>query len=212
VRREAIARDGARLLLLGFKRGVRVEDARSALRDDVARPILDTVLTRWFDISRPIEYQPSKQSSPNGHGTTGVTAPPLLNAVGKPYSPQFDPKYKLRTSLTKIGRLRKPYGPRFGRADDDQGKRRRRKVAPAPLFDALERRNRRYPIGNGVTTASPFVADCALVDMIRRLDEVRGLLETADAADTSRVLVLADSALRAAAEFLVQLREERLGL
>src|SRR5262249_47792433 len=90
--------------------------------------------------------------------------------------------------------------------------RRHRKVAPVPLLEApvLGRRDQRYPVGGGVTTRSPFVADRAVADLIRQLDEVRALLETADAADTKHVLVLVDNALRAAADFLVQLREERL--
>ena len=62
-----------------------------------------------------------------------------LNAIGKPYG-SYDPNYRLRTSLTKIGRLRKPYGSGFGLVDDDQhqGKRRRRqRLKPAPLLDLL---------------------------------------------------------------------------
>jgi len=31
-----------------------------------------------------------------------------LNAIGKQYSPQFDPNYRRRTSLTSIARLLKP--------------------------------------------------------------------------------------------------------
>lgn len=33
-----------------------------------------------------------------------------LNAVGKPYSTQYDPNYKLKTGLTSIKRLYAPYG------------------------------------------------------------------------------------------------------
>jgi hypothetical protein len=39
-------------------------------------------------------------------------APLGLNAIGKPYTASYDPNYKLRTSLTKISRLRKPKRPR----------------------------------------------------------------------------------------------------
>jgi hypothetical protein len=62
-----------------------------------------------------------------------------LNAVGKPYG-SYDPNYKLRTLLTKIGRLRKPYESGFGLVDDDQHqekRRRRRRLKPAPLLDLL---------------------------------------------------------------------------
>jgi hypothetical protein len=58
-----------------------------------------------------------------------------LNAIGKPYG-SYDPNYKLRTSLTKIGRLRKPYGPGFG-ATDDGRRRRGRRPKPAPLLDLI---------------------------------------------------------------------------
>jgi hypothetical protein len=33
---------------------------------------------------------------------------PTLNAIGKPYSPQYDPNWKRRTPLTSITRLRAP--------------------------------------------------------------------------------------------------------
>ena len=33
-----------------------------------------------------------------------------LNAVGKPYSPQYDPNWKRKTPLTSIKRLYAPYG------------------------------------------------------------------------------------------------------
>jgi hypothetical protein len=59
-------------------------------------------------------------------------------------------------------------------------------------------------------TVSPIVADRALVDLIDRFEEVRELLETVSADDADRVLTLADNALRAATEYLVQLREDRL--
>jgi hypothetical protein len=50
-----------------------------------------------------------------------------------------DPNYKLRTVLTKISRLNKPYGPsmRFmGDQPDTERthRRRRRKARPAPLL------------------------------------------------------------------------------
>jgi hypothetical protein len=34
-----------------------------------------------------------------------------MNAVGRPYSANYDPNYKVRTKLTKIERLYKPMGP-----------------------------------------------------------------------------------------------------
>jgi hypothetical protein len=33
-----------------------------------------------------------------------------LNAIGKPYNANYDPRYKLRTPLTSIRRLYAPYG------------------------------------------------------------------------------------------------------
>ena len=36
-----------------------------------------------------------------------------LNAVGKPYSPQYDPNYRMRRARTNIARLHAPYGPRM---------------------------------------------------------------------------------------------------
>jgi len=56
------------------------------------------------------------------------------NAVGKPRSTSFVPNYKVRTVLTKIGRLRKPYGPGFGQ---EHHGRRHRRPRPAPLLDLM---------------------------------------------------------------------------
>jgi hypothetical protein len=147
-----------------------------------------------------------------------AAAPLGLNAVGKPFSPQYDPNYRLRYKPS-YGHLRLPYPTTMRFVGDPPRKAERirghrRKSAPAPLFDVtpLERHDRRYPVGGGVTTVSPIVADRAQVDLINRLEEVRGLLETASAPEIARTLILADNALRAAVEFLVQLREERLGL
>jgi hypothetical protein len=67
-----------------------------------------------------------------------VSEQPKLNAVGKPYG-TFDPNYKLRSELTKIGRLRKPYGRGFFRNDptSDEKHGRRQRLQPAPLLDLL---------------------------------------------------------------------------
>jgi hypothetical protein len=59
-------------------------------------------------------------------------------------------------------------------------------------------------------TVSPILADRIVVDLIDRFEEVRGLLEAADAADADRARCMANDALRLAVEFLVQLREEQL--
>jgi hypothetical protein len=45
----------------------------------------------------------------------------LKNAVGKPYGEQYDPKYRIKTPLTSIRRLRKPWivpPPYVGDASD----------------------------------------------------------------------------------------------
>jgi hypothetical protein len=50
-----------------------------------------------------------------------------LNAVGKPYSEQYDPKYRIKTPLTPIERLRKSWifpPPYVGDASDGRFKRR----------------------------------------------------------------------------------------
>ena len=47
----------------------------------------------------------------SGYRVTKVTprkAVPTLNAVGRPFSPLYDPKYKIKTPLTSIARLSKP--------------------------------------------------------------------------------------------------------
>jgi hypothetical protein len=51
-----------------------------------------------------------------------------------------DPNYKLQTPLTKIARLRKPYGPsmRFvGEQPREMRRRRMQRPKPAPLLDLL---------------------------------------------------------------------------
>jgi len=61
------------------------------------------------------------------------------NAVGKSYGATYDPDYKLRASPTKIGRLRRPYGPsmRFVGEQPRETRRRMRRPRPAPLLDWL---------------------------------------------------------------------------
>jgi hypothetical protein len=74
---------------------------------------------------------------------------PALNAVGKPYSPQFDPKYKLKHK-PRTGHLRWPYSvnmrfvgdpapkdptPRYARANERKRKRAQAN-APAWLLEA----------------------------------------------------------------------------
>jgi hypothetical protein len=69
--------------------------------------------------------------------------PPGLNAVGKPYSSNYNPNRKLRfAGGTKISRLHEPYGAsmRFVGDQSITSKRRRRseQPQPAPLLDLLE--------------------------------------------------------------------------
>ena len=74
---------------------------------------------------------------------------PALNAVGKPYSPQYDPKYKIKHKPS-TGHLRWPYGtnmrfvgdpvpkaptPRYARANERKRKRTQA-GAPAWLLEA----------------------------------------------------------------------------
>jgi hypothetical protein len=50
-----------------------------------------------------------------------------LNAVGKPYGVLYDPKYRIKTPLTSINRLRKPWivpPPYVGDASDGRFKQR----------------------------------------------------------------------------------------
>jgi hypothetical protein len=60
-----------------------------------------------------------------------------LNAVGKPYSPSYDPNYKMNFGRTKITRLYAPYGPGMF-ADDqstaDEKRKRRQFPRPVPLL------------------------------------------------------------------------------
>jgi hypothetical protein len=60
--------------------------------------------------------------------------------------------------------------------------------------------------------ARSILADRVLLDLIERLDDVRGILEQADGSELAHLQVLADNALREAANYLARLREERLGL
>jgi hypothetical protein len=63
-----------------------------------------------------------------------------VNAVGKNFSASYDSNHKLRAAPTKIGRLRKPYGPsmRFvGEQQRETRRRRTRRPKPAPLLDLL---------------------------------------------------------------------------
>jgi hypothetical protein len=63
-----------------------------------------------------------------------------LNAIGKPYSPSYDPAYKMRYRPS-YGHLRHPYGFSMRFVGDpppkaDDGRRpRRRQPPPAPLLD-----------------------------------------------------------------------------
>jgi hypothetical protein len=54
-----------------------------------------------------------------------------------------------------------------------------------------------------------ILRDRELLDLIERLDATREILEIADAPEV-HLQVLADNALRAATEYLAELREERL--
>ena len=54
-----------------------------------------------------------------------------------------------------------------------------------------------------------ILSDRALRDLIERLDGIRGDLEQADSYELPRLRVLIDNALRAAINYLVQLREDR---
>jgi hypothetical protein len=55
----------------------------------------------------------------NGYRVTKPRKPdqerPALNAIGKPYSEQYDPNYKRRTPLTSIARLSAPMDHRYFR-------------------------------------------------------------------------------------------------
>jgi hypothetical protein len=57
-----------------------------------------------------------------------------------------------------------------------------------------------------------ILADRVLLDLIERLDDIRGDVERANDYELVRFRTLTDNALRAARDYLVQLREERLGL
>lgn len=47
-----------------------------------------------------------------------TAAVPALNAIGRPYGPNYDPHYKIKTPLTSIARLRAPQsGIRFVQED-----------------------------------------------------------------------------------------------
>jgi hypothetical protein len=53
--------------------------------------------------------------------------PQRLNAIGKPYSEQYDPNYRIKTPLTSINRLRKPWSvppPYAGDTSDGRFKQR----------------------------------------------------------------------------------------
>jgi hypothetical protein len=54
-----------------------------------------------------------------------------MNAVGRPYSANYDPNYKVRTKLTKIERLYKPMGPGVY-VDDRAATDNKQQPQPAP--------------------------------------------------------------------------------
>jgi hypothetical protein len=56
---------------------------------------------------------------------------------------------------------------------------------------------------------SDVLRDRILLDLIERLDRVRGDLERADSYELERLRVLVDNALRAVTDYLVELREVR---
>jgi hypothetical protein len=59
-------------------------------------------------------------------------------------------------------------------------------------------------------TVSPILADRVLLDLIERLDRVRDDLEQAPDYELPRWRMLADNALRVAADYLLELREQRM--
>jgi hypothetical protein len=63
-----------------------------------------------------------------------------LHAVGRPYSPNFDPNYKLRHKVS-IAHLRQPYGHEMRFVGDTPETRERRgrapKPKPAPLLEPI---------------------------------------------------------------------------
>jgi len=63
-----------------------------------------TSLTEALATVKAAGYRVSKPRKKNGASLGG------LNAVGKPFSPQYDPNYRRRTPLTSINRLLVPYG------------------------------------------------------------------------------------------------------
>jgi len=54
-----------------------------------------------------------------------------------------------------------------------------------------------------------ILADCILLDLIERLDRIRGDLEQAPDYELPGWRMLADAVLRATTNYLIELREER---
>jgi hypothetical protein len=97
-----------------------------------------------------------------------VVKPLGLNAVGRPFSENFDPSYKLQHK-TSYGHLRLPYGPTMKFIGDDpeatESRRQHyRRPKPAPLLDGL---------GESAAELNGIAAIKLLQKIERKLDALR---------------------------------------
>jgi hypothetical protein len=77
----------------------------------------NSVQNLWDDLDERLADIPKTSDDDNGGGA--IDSPTkALNAVGKPYSSQYDPNWKRKTKLTSIARLRTPQRNLFVRMTD----------------------------------------------------------------------------------------------
>jgi hypothetical protein len=90
-----------------------------------------------------------------------------LNAIGKPYSENFDPNYRMKYKPS-YGHLRMPYGPSMKFVGDDpaadESRRRYRPPKPAPLLGG---------IGESPTELSIVTAIKLLLKIERKLEALQ---------------------------------------
>jgi hypothetical protein len=184
------------------------------------------------------------------------TAPLGLNVIGKPFSPNYDPTYRMKYKPS-YAHLRHPYGFSMRFVGDPPPKAenrhrpRRRQPPPAPLLDEtsmlrkqlLDAQDRLHQVQRRITreidraikkadglhqellalkaahsadpaapAASTILEDRIQLDLIRQIELVRDTIEKMDASGMppAHFQFLADNALRAAVDHVVERRRQHL--
>ena len=85
-----------------YKKVFAVAALNQVQKDEISAAIRK-LITKWTSLDRTLAAAPVENAPPPD------SEEKKLNAIGKPISPLYDPKYKRRTPLTSINRLRAPF-------------------------------------------------------------------------------------------------------